>query len=156
MPKVTQKVARKDYPDHGIKRGDTYYTWKFYRGAKRMSKVRPRGSQLTQREDYGALREAQEALGAWESDRRTELVDEVAQAIGSLETARDAAQGKYDNLPEVWQSGQKGDDLSNFVQECEDAISELEGIKDDLEDTEGVEFDEIDEAGSINWPQEWE
>ena len=29
MPRVSKQVARKDYPNAGIKKGDLYYKWKF-------------------------------------------------------------------------------------------------------------------------------
>ena len=50
MPRVYfVKKARKDYPV-GIKKGDSYYWWKFRYGGIHRSKTRPRPSQLTQSE----------------------------------------------------------------------------------------------------------
>jgi hypothetical protein len=155
MPRVTAKKANKAYPQHGIKKGDTYYTWKFYRGRKHMSLTRPKPSQLTQRADYGALRRAQEELGNWEVERRSELIDEIGAAIGCLEEARDASQGRYDNMPEQWQGAEMGQNAETFCSECDDAISELETIRDQLDDTSAMNFDEIDNPHEISWPQEY-
>ena len=48
MPRVyTVNAARKDYPDDGISKGDTYYYWKFNYGSKVKSKTYPKRSQLT-------------------------------------------------------------------------------------------------------------
>lgn len=48
MPRVHRQKAAKDYPEHGIAKGDTYYRWAFRYGGKRKSKTYPRPSQLTQ------------------------------------------------------------------------------------------------------------
>jgi len=68
MPKVhCVKAARKDYPECGIKKGDTYYWWKFRFGGKHESKTYPKQSQLTQSEFLSqvyALNERLEDLDA--------------------------------------------------------------------------------------------
>jgi len=62
------KSARKDYPDHGIKKGESYWHWAFMQGgrggAKRYSKTEPRPSQLTQSEFWGNVLGLQEGSGA--------------------------------------------------------------------------------------------
>jgi hypothetical protein len=44
------KKARKAIPGTDIKKGDSYYWWKFRFGGKRTSKTAPKASQLTQSE----------------------------------------------------------------------------------------------------------
>lgn len=159
MPRVKSQIARRDYPAQGIKKGERYYSWKFYRGRKRMSKTPPKQSELTQREDYGHLRSAQEIIeelewGGEKPEWRETLAAGIADAITELEAARDASQDKYDNMPEQWQGADMGQNAENFCSECDDAISELESIKSDLEN-EDTAFDEIDDPNQISWPQEY-
>jgi multidrug efflux pump subunit AcrA (membrane-fusion protein) len=155
MPRVTSRVARKADPAYGIKVGDRYYMWKFRYGGKHKSLKPPKQSQLTQREDYGALRRAQEVIDDqdWSADRRESLADAMTDVIAELEAARDAAQGKYDNLPENWQQGEKGQTLETFVSECEDTIAEIDTIKEQLADSD-TDFEDVDEPSGISWPQE--
>lgn len=50
MPRVKSQRANKDYPEHGIKRGDTYYKWSIRTGmggTTYISKTYPKPSQLT-------------------------------------------------------------------------------------------------------------
>lgn len=156
MPRVHTSKARRDYPEHGIKRGDTYYHWSFYRGPKMMSKERPKGSQLTQREELVAMLEAQEAVGEldWSAENRESLASEVRAAAEKLGEAASYADDKYGNLPENFQNGDQGSFLQNFSSECQDAQSELESIADALEDLSGTAFDEIDDPNEISWPSE--
>jgi hypothetical protein len=161
MPRVTRKTAGKNYPAQGIKKGEVYYSWKFYRGRKVMSKTPPKPSQLTQRADYGALRRAQEIVNdidwteeKWKEDRAS-LAAEVDDAIQALTEARDASQEKYDNMPEQWQGADMGQNAEGFCSECDDAISELETIKDGLDDTSSLEFEELDDPTQISWPNEY-
>jgi len=58
MPKVLTQRANKDYPEHGIKKGDTYYKWSIRSGKGGMTFISakpPRPSQLTQSKMSGAL-----------------------------------------------------------------------------------------------------
>jgi hypothetical protein len=69
MPRVHTSVARKAYPEFGIKKGDTYYYWQHYRGPVVRSKTRPRPSQLAGSEKKAAALAAYEgledAINAW-------------------------------------------------------------------------------------------
>ena len=60
--KVHKSKARKDYPNSGIKKGDTYYWWKFYKGPLYRSLSYPKRSQLTQSEYLSTIYETQEEL----------------------------------------------------------------------------------------------
>lgn len=51
MAKLNQvKKARKDIPEHGIKRGDSYYWWQFAFEPRTISKEKPKRSELTKSE----------------------------------------------------------------------------------------------------------
>ena len=84
MPRVHHVKAAKDYPDHGIKKGEMYFHWKFRYGGKHRSKVRPRSSQLTQSDFlsqmYGIQEEIEDAIVALLS--ADQVVAEAAGALG--------------------------------------------------------------------------
>lgn len=70
------------------------------------------------------------------ADRLSEAEAEVSNAASTVEELRDELQEWHDNLPESLQGGGKGDELN-------DAIQELETIKDNLEQ---IDF------GSVSFP----
>lgn len=156
MPKVTTQKASRDYPDYGIKKGDMYYAWSFFRQPRQISKTAPKPSQLTQREELRLMLEAQEAAAElkWEEGEREFLIDQVSAIVDLLNEARDAAQDKYDNMPENFQQGEHGQFLETFVSECDDAIGELEEIGSDLDPDGADDFDNIAVPSDISWPSE--
>jgi hypothetical protein len=152
MPRPKSQIANKDYPEHGIKKGERYWKWKFRYGGKHMSATPPKPSQLTQREDHGAILRAQEINPPeWDAENREEIADSINDMLAELESGKDAAQEKYDNLPENFQQAEQGQNLETLVSECEDCMTELENIRDELQDKDH-EFDSIDNLESISWP----
>lgn len=122
--------AAKDYPQAGIKKGESYYWWQLYKQRKQMSKTVPKRSQLTGSEYQQRLFSIIEDLEAWQGDwTEVDRDDLVAQ----LEELRDETQKKYDNLPEGLQQGDTGVLL-------EERVSNLDGW--------------IDELNSIDFPEE--
>ena len=74
MPQVHfVKKARKTNKTLGIKKGDSYYWWKFRYGGKHVSTKHPRPSQLTQSDFLGT------ALGLQESIDDVLLVNKTVQ-----------------------------------------------------------------------------
>lgn len=144
MPRVTfVKSARKDNPV--AKKGESYYWWKFMQGGrggpKRYSKERPKQSQLTQSEFWGAiygLRESHEDTPAYD-----DLESSAEEIKGELESIRDETQGKYDNLPDGLQQGQSGELLQTRIDSVDNAISEIEGI--DFDPFDESDIDPVDE-----------
>jgi hypothetical protein len=56
LPKVHYvKRAGKDYPEHGIKKGEGYYWWKNLHGPKQFSKTKPNMSQTVASEKLAEL-----------------------------------------------------------------------------------------------------
>jgi hypothetical protein len=156
------KSARKDYPDHGIKKGESYYWWKFRTGGrggpKRFSKTLPRASQLTQSDFYSQLYRIQEDIEDWTTNPPEDLAAEVSNVCDELRSLGQEQQDKYDNMPEGLQQGDTGQLLEGRNQACEDYASEIEAVdlpeKDDgetqeesdqrvceaIEQLQGVEF----------------
>lgn len=58
--------------------------------------------------------------------------DLIGEARDLLDEARDEEQDYYDNLPENFQNGERGENAQTAISALEDGISALEGIS--LED----------------------
>lgn len=71
------------------------------------------------------------------------VADAVANGLSDLETLRDELQEWYDNLPESFQNGSKGDTL----QEAIDALSEVDCLP--APDCIGMNHDDESEPGEI-------
>lgn len=127
------KSARKDYPDDGIKKGESYWWWAFMvggrGGAKHRSKTQPKPSQLTQSEFMSTVLSVEEDLGAATSDMTNdELNTLVEDARSELETLRDETQEKFDNMPDGLQQGDTGQLLEGRVESVDEMISDLEQL----------------------------
>lgn len=144
------KRARKDYPEHGIKKGESYYWWAFMvggrGGAKRYSKTEPKPSQLTQSEFWSAVYGIQE--GATQCPDWDEVESVVESLKAELENLRGETQDKYDNLPDSLQSGSSGELLQGRVDAVEESISNLEAVDisfADIEREEGENNEDYEE-----------
>ena len=118
------KAARHAIPGTGIKKGDSYYWWKFYRCGKQYSTTPPTRSQLTRSPFYSALYEIEDTMQAadedYESARDT--------AVEELENLKDETQEKYDNMPPSLQEGDTGQLLQERVEGLDNIISELQAL----------------------------
>jgi hypothetical protein len=121
------KSARKDNPDHGIKKGDSYYWWKFMRGGKHYSKTAPQPSQLTRSEFWSAVY----SLGE-EYAHTPELICDVESNVDDiknrLQELADETQGKLDNMPQGLQDGDTGQMMQERISAIEDALGTLESL----------------------------
>lgn len=62
------------------------------------------------------------------ADRLGEAESEFDNAKSTVEELRDEMQEWYDNMPENFQSGSKGDDVQSAVEALEEIISNLEQV----------------------------
>lgn len=125
MPRVQTRVAAKDYPDAGIKKGDTYYYTKIklQRGGIVKRSLRPfKRSELTMSDYLGQLY-------AWE-DAKAEItsMDEAQDMADQIGNLGEEQQGKFDNMPEGLQQGDTGQTVEQRAQACEQAKTEIEDI----------------------------
>ena len=131
MPKVEVRKARKDYPNSGIKAGDTYYytKLKLQRGGQIKRSLKPfKPSQLTNSPFKSGWLAMQED---WEdSDKGGDAIRAAAEALTSL---GEEARGSFDNMPEGLQQGETGQQLEARADACENAASELESLADEFE-----------------------
>lgn len=60
------------------------------------------------------------------ADRFQAALDAVSDAKGEVEALRDELQEWYDNLPENFQNGSKGEEIQAAIDQLEDAIGNFE------------------------------
>lgn len=124
MPKVHHvKKARKD--NSVVKRGESYYWWKFNFGAKYYSKTFPKLQQLTQSDFWIQVFDIQDSLQA------VQVSDDIDEIISTIEELREEQEEKLSNMPEQLQeSSTSGELLQSRGYSLEEFISELESAKD--------------------------
>lgn len=142
MARPQQRTARKDYPDHGIAKGDTYWFCQIKTGPRSSRTLRQkvpfRRSQLTSSDYLSQLYD-------WE-DSKAEIADmDSAQEFADTIRSLGEEQGeKFDNMPEGLQQGQTGEMLEARRDACEQAASEIEEIISDWEDAKSTWETEIE------------
>lgn len=148
MPEVHKAVARKDYPEAGIKRGQTYYWFKLYHGSKVRSLNRPLPSQMTGSPYLAAIRSLLERDPPHTSEDVEAFRDEVVEDLQNLQ---EEAQSSLDNMPEgLQESSESGQMLQERIDALDSAISDLEDLdipdRSSIEDEEGTDQEAWDEA----------
>lgn len=149
------KKAQKDYPAHGIKKGDSYYWWAFRNGGKHFSKEAPKRSQLTQSSYLSTLYDIQDRIGELrgkvsDAGDLSMQFDEIKQEVQDL---FDETESNLESVPEQLQESHVNNERKDTL---ENAISEFDGIdcddydepsEDDLrsEAIESLQLDEDDE-----------
>lgn len=135
MARQEKRTARKDYPDQGIKAGDTYYFAQIKTGPRSSRTIRslkpiPQ-SQLTSspfKSGWFAMQEAWDASDKW--------IDDLESAIEAIQQLGEEASESFENMPEGLQQGDTGQMLEARRDACEEAVSALEEIKYRLEELE--------------------
>lgn len=138
MPRVEKKKAAKDYPEHGIKKGDLYYYTSLKTGPRSGKVLRSRTpfkqSQLTTSAFLGGWYAAQESWD--ESVKDSNALRFVAEDIRTL---GEEAQSSFDNMPENLQMGETGQRLEERASRAEDVADQLETLSDELDELENPE-----------------
>lgn len=136
------KSARKDYPDHGIKKGESYYWWSFRspRGGgsgRYFSKTPPKASQLTRSEFKSTLCSIEESLhglAATGYEDVSSLQTDLDNIKDELESLKSDTEDKLNNMPEGLQQGDTGQLLQTRIDELDTLIGEFDGV--DFEEPE--------------------
>lgn len=135
MARQEKRTARKDYPESGVKAGDTYYFAQVQTGPRSSRTIRSLNpipqSQLTTspfKSGWYAMQEAWEA-----SAKDSEAIMEPAEVIREL---GNAAQESFENMPEGLQQGDTGQMLEARASACEEAADQLESQADVLNELE--------------------
>lgn len=142
------KKARKNYRDHGIKRGDSYYWWKFARSIKQYSKDRPKQSQLTRSAFWSAFYSIEEEFSSTPTNME-DLESFVNQIKDRLENLRDETQEKFDNMPQGLQDGDTGQQLAARVDACDELINEIDGVDQSFDDPNDDGSAEVERADQV-------
>lgn len=128
MARVLTRVARKDYPADGIKKGDTYFKVSLKTGprsSRTLKSLTPfKRHQLTS-SDY-----LQRVYIM--ADETIPAISEPADLQGikdELEELKSEQEEKLENMPEGLKEGPTGQTLQERIDECESFISELDGIE---------------------------
>lgn len=142
MARAFSAKAGKDYPEHGIKKGETYWYWSFFRGRKQYSKTRPTQSQLTNSPTLSAAYAAQESFEATISEAATpdDLINACENADNELDSVIADIEETISNLEDGFPNGcpalEEKQELLDNVNEYKD---EIESAKSEIESIEGVE-----------------
>jgi hypothetical protein len=144
------KKARKTYRGTGIKKGTSYWWWKFRRGVLQRSKTQPRPSQLTQSAFWGSYLSSTEGFDASVAEATTgdDLRAAVSTLTEVLEELKTETEEKYDNMPEPLQQGDTGELLQERIDGLGEFISELEGVE--INDEEESDDEEESEEETTN------
>ncbi len=154
------KKARKDIPGSDIKKGDSYYWWKFRYGAKQVSKTKPRRSQLTQSDFYSTLWETEDGLSEQFDefrDGKTDIEDlrsACDSAADEIENLGSECEDKHSNMPDQLQESETGELLQERAERCSELADSLRSLPDNWEDEpedEGSEDGELDEDAKREW-----
>lgn len=143
MPRVTERVARKDYPQQGIKKGEKYYHWAIkltYGGRVCRSKTYPRPSQLNLG-FAGQIGDIEQAIGDAGSADDLRSIAEDIRSLGEEQLE------KFENMPEGLQQGDTGQLLEERASQCEEWADAIESACDEYDS----KIEEIEKAR-----QEWE
>lgn len=136
------KKARKDYPESGIKKGDSYWHWAFAFGSKHKSKTQPTRSQLTQSAFYSTMFDIEDGLpdrfkGIITSEEIQSGLDDLVSEIESL---RDETQENLDNMPEQLQESspnqERIDGLESWINDLQSIDTDID---EDMEDKQKIE-----------------
>ena len=126
MARPEQRTAAKDYPHHGITKGEKYWFVRMKTGPRSSLELRQKTpfkrSQLTQSEYLSALYTWQDDLASF-SD-----MEDAQDMADRIRTLGEEQQEKYDNMPEGLQQGDSGQTLDARSTACEEAAVEIEGI----------------------------
>jgi len=148
------KKARKDYPDAGIKKGESYYWWKFRYGGIRRSKTPPTRQQLTQSEFLQQVYDIEDSIDDMEvcmevlfgdsNEVEQEMETRIQHIVDEIEQLRDECQEKLDNMPEQLQeTSDAGILLQERIDALDNWIDEIESIDTSID--ENLSEEELEE-----------
>lgn len=127
------KKARKD--NSVVKKGESYYWWKFRFGGKHYSKGSPSRSQLTQSAFLGQMYDLEDRIAGVSIEDQTDAEGQIADLTGDLENLRDECQESLDAMPEhLQETSSSGELLTERVENVEEMVSELENIDTEVDE----------------------
>lgn len=138
MARVHTAKAAKDYPEHGIVKGQLYYHWAAFRGPKQMSATPPRPSQVTSNSKLSALYSATESLedALREAANLDDIQDALDQCASEVGEVIDEYRESISNMEETFTGGsplideftENADALEAFADELNEASEEVRAM----------------------------
>ena len=130
------KKARKDYPEQGIKRGDSYFWWKPRYGGIRRSKTYPSRQELTQSDFLCRVYDIEDEIAEGiniETRNPEEVENEIEGWISAIteeiEELKEECEEKLDNMPEQLQdTSETGMLLQERIEYLDEWINNLESV----------------------------
>lgn len=126
------KKAQKDYPQHGIKKGQEYWHASFKTGPrssiKRYFTKPPKRSQLTNSPFYQSVYGLQEDMEFFTTTDLDELESQRDAWVSEIEQIGEECKSSLDNMPEGLQQGDTGQLLQERIDAMENWSSELQSV----------------------------
>lgn len=143
---TTVKKAQKDIPNTDIKKGDSYYWWKFRFGGKHFSKTPPKRSQLTQSGFLSQLYDLQDRIAEFTAEAKEDFDSFKEEIMSEIENLKDECQNSLDNMPEHLQEGSSsGQTLTERIDALDNWYSEIDGIECEEYDEENIREEKLSE-----------
>lgn len=121
------KKSKKDYPNYGIKKGESYYWWKFKFGRIVKSKTYPKRSELTQSSFLANIYDIEDRISSITDFSMAE--SERDDIVSELEGLKDECQEKLDSMPEqLRESSSSGNLLQERVDNLDEMINNLNAV----------------------------
>ncbi len=145
------KKARKADKEQGIKRGDSYYWWKFRYGGKIKSMTRPKPQQLTQSSYQIALYDMSDIIsGLTVEDGEDGLQERLDSVKEMVEELKQGCEESLENIPEqLRDSSGAGCTLTERIDELDGWYNDLDCITIEGGDEEALQsvIEEIEGVG---------
>jgi predicted nuclease with TOPRIM domain len=161
MPRVIHvKKARKNYKDTGIKKGDSYYYWKFnFDRTIHRSLTAPTPQQLTKSDFLIAVYDIRDRIDALSFHDLLEDVESLKSEVESIcEEIRNLAEEqteKRDNMPDSLQDAPTGEMLQGRADSLEEWADELECVNiEDYDETDSDVPEGLKKAERRNFIEE--
>lgn len=140
MPKVTfVKKARRDYLTYGIKKGESYYWWKFRFGARHVSKTYPKPQELTQSDFLKSVYDIQEEVDKISGEDTDDLESQVSCITDEIRNLASEQEDKRSNMPDQLQDSGSGEMLQNRADSLNEWADELENVDLSIDTDEFLE-----------------
>jgi len=130
------KSARKDVAGTDIKKGESYYWWKFRYGSKKCSRTKPTRSQLTQSNFLSQLYDIEDKLSDFSCEDEDTFNAFKEEIMGEIEVLKDETQDSFDNIPEQLQSAPTGEFLQERIDALEQWYEEIDCIDCNIDEEE--------------------
>ncbi len=140
MAKVIKHIARKDYPEQRIKKGDVYFQWQLYNCKVQRSLTSPSRQQLTNSRFLQSVYTIEDNLNSLDtSESLYNLKEQVKSYVGEIEELMNEAQDSLSNLPEQFQDSSMLNDRISSLEEWMDNLQSA--IDNACSDTNEDEID---------------